>query len=184
MEIRYWQGAIQTYTCREFWPLDPRPEDIFIEDIAHALSLLCRFGGHCKEFYSIAQHAVLVSMYCDPKDALWGHSHDDSEGYISDVCSPVKRHKDFEFYKVVESKLMNVICLRFNLPLVQPDSVTRADELVLSAEVRDLMPKPLLASPHWKCQKMDNSCIPTIIPMSPKEAEKAFLDRFYELGGE
>lgn len=52
--------CIQTYTGRKFWPLDPRPEDVCIEDIAHALSLKCRFGGHCKRFYSVAQHGALV----------------------------------------------------------------------------------------------------------------------------
>ena len=54
---------IQVYTGGQFWPLDPRPEEIHIEDIAHALALTCRFTGHCREFYSVAQHSLLVSYY-------------------------------------------------------------------------------------------------------------------------
>lgn len=63
---------IQTFTGRRFWPLDPRPEDVCIEDIAHALSLKCRFGGHCTRFYSVAEHSVHVSNYVPAEFALWG----------------------------------------------------------------------------------------------------------------
>jgi hypothetical protein len=62
---------IQTATGRPFWPIDPRPEDIDIEDIAHALSMLCRFGGHCLRFYSVAEHSVLLSQYVAPEHKLW-----------------------------------------------------------------------------------------------------------------
>jgi len=53
---------IQTFSGLQFWPLDPRPDEINIEDIAHALSLQCRFGGHCNRFYSVADHSIHVSM--------------------------------------------------------------------------------------------------------------------------
>lgn len=52
---------MQTYTGRRFYPLDPRPDEIDPEDIAHALSLLCRYGGHVDRFYSVAEHCVLMS---------------------------------------------------------------------------------------------------------------------------
>ena len=81
---------IQTYTGKQFYPQDPRVEDIDIEDIAHALSLTCRFNGHVKEFYSTAQHVVLSSMFA-PFYCKWeALHHDDSEAYISDLTSPVK----------------------------------------------------------------------------------------------
>src|SRR5579885_2784587 len=81
---------IQTYCGVAFYPLDPRPEEILIEDIAHALSMLCRFTGHVKRFYSVAQHCVYVSHRCDPKDALWGLLHDAAEAYLNDISRPVK----------------------------------------------------------------------------------------------
>ena len=57
---------IQTYSGKKFYPLDPRPEDIDIRDIAHALSLNCRFNGHCRCFYSVAEHSVGVSSSQSP----------------------------------------------------------------------------------------------------------------------
>src|SRR5690242_11754504 len=82
---------MQTYTGRRFWPLDPRVDDIDIGDIAHHLSLVCRFAGACREFYSVAQHCVGVSYVCDPKDALWGLLHDAAEAYVGDMVRPLKR---------------------------------------------------------------------------------------------
>src|SRR5271165_7548492 len=83
---------IQTYTGRVMYPLDPRPEEINIIDIAHALSNLCRFTGHVRTFYSVAEHSVRVSQHCDPKDALWGLLHDASEAYLADMSRPMKRY--------------------------------------------------------------------------------------------
>jgi hypothetical protein len=178
---RCWRDAIQTYSGKEFFPLEPKIEDICIEDIAHALSIMARFGGHSVKHYSIGQHCIMVSNYCNPKDARWGMAHDFTEAYLSDVCSPVKRHEDFRFYRIAEARLMAAICERFDLPEEQPDSVTKADQLVLAAEVRDLMSKPLLGKPHWKCMDLDVSFIPKITPLLPENAEVAFMNRYHEL---
>jgi hypothetical protein len=70
---------MQTFTGRRFWPLDPRGEDVLIEDIAHALSLLTRYGGHCTRFYSVAEHSVLLARAATPENALWLLLHDASE---------------------------------------------------------------------------------------------------------
>lgn len=62
---------MQTASGRMFWPVDPRPEDVEINDIAHALSLTCRYCGHVREFYSVAQHSVLVSDAAPAENRLW-----------------------------------------------------------------------------------------------------------------
>lgn len=60
---------MQTYSGRAFWPLDPRPEEIELDDIAHALSLQCRFGGHCRWFYSVAEHSIWCALAAvDPEE--------------------------------------------------------------------------------------------------------------------
>ncbi len=80
---------IQVRSGRKFHPLDPRPEDVDINDIAHALSNLCRFTGHCTDFYSVAQHSVIASQIVPPASALAALLHDASEAYMGDI-SPAR----------------------------------------------------------------------------------------------
>ena len=93
---------IQTFTGRAFYVLDPRPEDVDIEDIAHALSMQCRFAGHCREFYSVAQHSVTASWLVPPEDALWGLLHDAAEAYVVDLPRPIKRAWQLESYGIID----------------------------------------------------------------------------------
>lgn len=128
---------MQTRSGRQFWPRDPRPEDFEILDIAHALSNVCRFGGHCKVFYSVAEHSVHVSRECPPEFALEGLLHDASEAYIGDMVRPLKR--DMLEFKDVEKKIEYALSKRFRLTYPWPYAVRRADEGVLMAEQRDLL---------------------------------------------
>jgi hypothetical protein len=86
---------MQTFTGRAFYPLDPRPEDIDPVDIAHALSLICRYGGHSSRFYSVAEHCVLMSHAVAPEHALWALLHDATEAYLGDMIRPLKRSGRF-----------------------------------------------------------------------------------------
>ena len=142
-------GWIQTFTGRAVFPLDPREEDIDILDIAHALSLQCRFSGHVREFYSVAEHSVRVAkLVADldgtflpgASDALWALLHDASEAYLVDVPRPIKRAVGMEAYREAERGLQRVICRRFGLPEEEPVAVRLADQTLLSTEARDLMP--------------------------------------------
>ena len=103
---------ILTYKKIEFYPLDPKTEDISIEDIAHSLSLLCRANGHFKHFYSVGLH----SLNCAYEAIARGYSdrvilgcllHDGSEAYLADITRPVKKHlqKYLEFEEVLQSKI-------------------------------------------------------------------------------
>ena len=129
---------IQTYSGIEFYPLDPRIEEVKLLDIAHALSNICRFTGHCNEFYSVAQHSVLVSQYVSEENALWGLLHDASEAYICDIARPVKKSLEMKPYKEIEKRLMNVIAKTFNLSEDEPKEVKEIDTKMLRTEARDL----------------------------------------------
>jgi len=74
----------QTYTGKQFYPLDPRPEDIDLDDIVHHLSHLCRFNGGTREFYSVAQHSVIVADALPDDFKLWGLLHDAAESFLAD----------------------------------------------------------------------------------------------------
>jgi hypothetical protein len=167
---------IQTYSGITFYPMEPRPEEILLPDIAHALSMLCRFTGHVKQFYSVAQHSVLVSHYCDPADALWGLLHDASEAYMCDVASPVKRLPFMDTYRIYERQLMGAILERFGLPLDEPVSVKIADKRMLYTEARDLM-RPVHPDWNWLGIPYDE----IITPWIPEFAEQVFHQRFIEL---
>jgi 5'-deoxynucleotidase YfbR-like HD superfamily hydrolase len=135
---------MQTVGGRKFVPDAPDPASIDIEDIAHALSLVCRFGGHTRELYSVAQHSVLV---CDAVSDLGGTLeeiryallHDASEAYIGDVVWPLKQSERMRGYKVIEDRVMKAILERFGIVGDEPPIVKRADLILLSTEKRDLM---------------------------------------------
>ncbi len=131
---------IQTYTGRQFWPLDARCEEIVIEDIAHALGNICRFAGHSRMFYSVAQHSVLVSRIVPAEFALWGLLHDAGEAYLGDVVTPLKSLDFMTPYREAEDILMKVVCERFGLSHRRPKCVWEADRIALATEHRDLMP--------------------------------------------
>ncbi|MHB1000506.1 MAG: phosphohydrolase [Armatimonadota bacterium] len=165
---------IQTYTGKQFWPLDPRPEDVCIEDIAHSLSLQCRFAGHTKEFYSVAQHCVLVARNVPPEAALWGLLHDATETYLVGMSRPLKRSSAVgSEYRRIENHLAKVIAHRFGLPVVCPEGVHKIDDRVLMSEARDLLgPKPA----PWG--ETSRALAQIIVPWHPSFAEAKFLECF------
>jgi hypothetical protein len=123
---------IQTARGRQFWPIDPRADEVFIDDIAHALSMLCRFGGHCLHFYSVAEHSVLLSRAAAPENKLWALLHDASEAYLVDVPRPLKPF--LHGYQEAESKIMRAVCERFGLDSDMPPAVKDADKRILFDE--------------------------------------------------
>ncbi len=172
-----------TYSCKRFWPEDPRPEDIDIKDIAHALSLINRYNGHTPQGYSVAQHAVLVSQIVPRRYAKLGLHHDDGEAYLGDVISPIKRLIR-ELYEPIEEKVMRAVALRlgfldeFDCPAARR-RVKEADLVLLATETRDLKPSQISTRPLTELP-MDahiDECWPA------ERAEKEFLARFEELHG-
>src|SRR5688572_25823546 len=99
---------MQTFTGRKFWPVDPRSNEIFIEDIAHSLSMMCRFLGHCSKFYSVAEHCVRASWWVADRrgsylDQLAALLHDAGEAYVVDVPRPIKPY--LSNYKELEHNI-------------------------------------------------------------------------------
>lgn len=169
---------IQTYSGIRFTPTKPNIDSIVIQDIAHALSLQCRFSGHCRDFYSVAQHSVLVSYECDPGEELWGLLHDASEAYLVDIPKPLKVSGKFNAYLEYEKNMMEIICDKFGLSKEEPKSVKQSDYRLLCTEARDLLNNPKVDG-----FDLSQSLPYTIVPLSPKEAEQEFLKRFFELIG-
>lgn len=167
---------IQTFSGRKFHPLSPDPEQIVIEDIAHALSNLCRFAGHVRKFYSVAQHSVLVSLHCYPDNALAGLLHDASEAYLLDMPRPLKQHGDFGWYRAYEDNLMLKIEEKYGFSALLKD-IHDADMRVFAAECRDLM-SPL--HPEFEVGPFE-PIEARIKPLSPKVAKQMFLERFTQL---
>lgn len=171
---------IQTYHRKKpFWPLRPRVEDVDIIDIAHSLSQQCRYGGHTRRFYSVAEHSVLVSRAVSPENALWGLLHDATEAYLVDLPRPIKHL--LPDYIAAENKLQKVIAQHFNLPEEIPEEVHHIDKWILTNERQALMgptePYEYLYDPNqW-------SKIPNVVieGWRPNKAKKLFLERFKEL---
>lgn len=166
---------IETYTGRRFHLGDPKVEVICIEDIAHALSLLCRFGGHCRVFYSVAQHSVLVSENLPSKYALHGLLHDASEAYLVDVPRPIKPL--LTNYRMLEERLTREIYKWARIEYPDPPLVRAADSLLLRTERRDLMGETEHLWPVDDLEPLKE----TIDPWSWQKAEWEFLDRFKRL---
>lgn len=160
---------IGCFSGRKFYPLDVRTSDIHIEDIAHALSNMCRFAGHCKKFYSVAQHSVHVSNQLPEELRLAGLLHDASEAYLVDVPRPIKHIADFSPYRKVEREIMQAVYKKFGItdsPLIHD-----ADNLLLATEARDLMSDPSWAKDMPKGEFK-------IWPWTPEKAERVFLNHF------
>lgn len=176
------QPYIMTASGEDFWFLNPAPETIKIGDIASALSKLCRYTGHCRHFYSVAQHSVIVSHLVPEELALEGLMHDASEAYLGDISSPLKRL--LPEYQVIEKSLESAIAAKFGLmfhpELGWPSPVGRADISALALEKKLLLPESktpwgILEGVECPDEKLLPHC------WQPVVAELRFLQRFKEL---
>lgn len=189
----------QTYSGKLVSVTDPKPEDVDVVDVAHALSMTCRFGGHCRDFYSVAEHSVHV---CEIGTALRSHLdvtypstientrhslvlllHDAAEAYVGDLITPLKRN--LLDAKALETKWLKAIEQKFNLGTALSDpeeSIKQADLCALSIEILSLYDR---ADPIWWSKFKP----PTILDLdqvsidcwSPVEARRRFLRLFTQL---
>jgi len=156
------EGFIETFTGIKIDPFNPKKGQFKIIDIAHALSNLCRFAGHCNSFYSVAQHSVECSYLVPEKHALSALLHDATEAYMVDIPTPIKNR--LPKYMEKEDSLMEFIYNEFNLEFPLSQEVKDADKKMLEVEFEKYK------GPHGHEKTM-----------TPVEAERFFLNRFYEL---
>ena len=181
---------MQTFTGHRFYPLSPRADEIDPVDIAHALSLLCRYGGHVDRFYSVAEHCVLMSHAVPAEHALWALLHDATEAYVVDVPRPLKR--ELTDYAAIENGVMAAILARFELPCadthahrihdfrcggMMPPAVKNADNRILLDETAALMPR----REHWTQDDEFEPLGVTIRAWAPGVAEQHYTRRLQVL---
>jgi hypothetical protein len=165
---------MQTWSGGRFYPRDPRSADVDPTDIAHALSLLCRYGGHVERFYSVAEHCVLMSQAVAPENALAALLHDATEAYVGDVVRPLKL--TLPGYRHIEHQVWLAIAHHFELgPL--PEEVKEADNRILINERAELLTR---AEP-WPTLAGLQPLPVQITGWAPALAEALYLNRLTEL---
>jgi len=180
---------VETYTGKRFHLLDPQPDEIDIIDIAHALSQQCRYTGHTRRFYSVAEHSVHVSLLVSAPSRLVGLLHDASEAYVSDISRPVKMLTPVgPPYYEVEERIMRAIAAKFRFPWPPPKEVKGADNIMLLTEKDQLMTNlswdedvsSAEARATYPSGGLDYEMAP-LVGYLPRVAERIFMERFDEL---
>lgn len=173
--------VIKLYSGNYFDIANPEASKFELQDIAHALSRLCRFNGHCPLFYSVAQHSVLVSEYImyktgDPMLSLCGLLHDASEAFIGDVVSPLK--KMLPDYREIEQRVEKAIAKRFNLPFPFDPVIKHADLIMLRTEQKCVM---FADDEEWAGLDGVEPLGISINEESPGEARIKFIEQYHYL---
>ena len=171
------QANILTAAGDYFDLLHPEEFDYDVAVIGHALSNLGRFTGHTVQFYSVAQHSVLVSRALPPELALQGLLHDAAEAFLGDVAAPLKAH--LPNYREIEARVQLAINRHFGLPDELDPRVKEADMVLLATEKRDLMPRN--NGDAWACLRGVPMLQQQIVPVGPEDARSMFAARWSQL---
>lgn len=170
------ERCIQLRSGQYFNLLEPNLDVLTVEDIAHALSNTCRFGGHVREFYSVAQHSVMASWQVPLSMKMDALFHDASEAILVDMPTPVKAL--LPDYRVLENTIQAAIAQKFGASHPKPHAVEMADRKMLATERRDLMPT---CSIEWEIIRNVTPLVERILPWPPKRAYEAFLMQYHEI---
>lgn len=153
----------------------PESCDFTIDDIAHGLALQCRYAGQCRDFYSVAEHSLLVCEMVG-EDPLAALLHDAAEAFLGDVTRPLKQI--LPDYRKVEARMQAAILERFGVATVPNPAIKRADLRVLAAEQKQVMPE---GTDEWADRDGIEPAPVTVRFLAPFEAKRQFLARFESL---
>jgi len=173
---------LQTVSGRWVNPFDPDPDQLDAGDIARALANVCRFGGHSRSFYSVAQHSVIVSRLVeerggDAEDAFAALMHDATEAYLGDMPHPLKHRSPLgAAYKAAEDHLESALRARFAIKRDVPE-IKRVDRALLAAERRAFSAERW----HWPELEGVEPLDVELTAWPPDEAARAFAERYAEL---
>lgn len=160
--------------------LEPTPDMVCIEDIAHALAAIPRFNGHTAKPYTVAQHSVLVASWATPFMKLTALMHDAAEAYIGDITGPLKRYLGEEI-KEIEERVELIIARKFGLIYPLPSVIKEYDLSALATERRDLIPP---TDEIWPCLIGIEPFEETVEIWSRHRAYHAFIGMFHDLAGD
>jgi hypothetical protein len=173
---------LQTVSGRWVNPFDPDPSQLDAGDIARALANQCRFGGHSRVFYSVAQHAVIVSEVVerrggDVEDVFAALMHDATEAYLGDMPHPLKHRSPLgAAFKDAEDHLERALRERFRIKTDVPE-IKRADRALLATERRAFSAEDW----HWPELEGIEPLDLELSAWAPDEAAEAFARRYAEL---
>jgi len=170
------EPCITTKSGRQVSLLNPLSSQIDIGDIAHGLAYQCRFNGQTTRFYSIAQHCLMVASILPGHLKLAGLLHDAAEAYVGDIVQPLKLLlPDFQ---MIEDRFIQVIGLRLGISLGYHPDIKHADLVALATEKRDLLPRERC---NWAVLDGISPMSRLTLPMTPEQAEEAYLKTFFAL---
>lgn len=181
------EPIIETFTGKHFHLFDASVEDIDITDIIHSLGLLCRYNGHTRRFYSVAEHSVMCSYLVPDEFAFDALMHDASEAYLSDIPKPFK--SSIGNYQEIEAVMQMKIADKFGFMAPEPKEVKNVDVGILWLEAQELITSkgswwhPQIKEAYDRyidLRRLPNGCLPL---WSPAYAQANFERRFYELSG-
>lgn len=169
---------VSTFLGNRFYLTRPHIDDVAIEDIAHGLAYQCRFNGQTQDFYSVAQHSLIVMQLVPVEHRLAALLHDAAEAYLGDMVKPLKNL--FPEFSEIEARVMEIIGQRFDIDLIGlHPSIKQADLIALATEKRDLMPH---STEPWVSLFGIEPLVEIIEPMPPQRAKQAFLNAYARVG--
>ncbi len=188
------RNEVETYSGNYLDVANPDPDRIELEDIAHALGNICRYGGHCERFYSVAEHAVFVSIRVERQGfskilQLAALHHDDSEAYLGDIPRPLKPLLGTSYGELttqMDDSVVEALGLPFNADEFHHSAIKNADDWAVFVEARNLMTSRGFG---WTGHPDKDTEIPSkiVIPdyflggLQPEKAKELFLARHFSL---